>query len=105
LRGFGIISLMKIGNVIHKGLRRFVEADIRAGLPAASVDKIRKIVSFLQDMDSVDELRAVPIWKAHLMTGDKKGTWSLCVTGNWRITFQIDREGTGIINLDYTDYH
>jgi proteic killer suppression protein len=39
------------------------------------------------------------------MTGDRKGTWSLFVTKNWRITFQINQPGVEIINLDYENYH
>ena len=42
---------MKIRNVIHKGLRRFIEDDDASGLPAA-IPKVRKIVSFLQDMET-----------------------------------------------------
>jgi proteic killer suppression protein len=96
---------MKIRNVIHKGLRRFIEEDDSSGLPPAAAPRVRKIVSFLQDMEREDELRSVPLWKAHLMTGDRKGTWSLFVTKNWRITFQINQEEIEIINLDYEDYH
>jgi hypothetical protein len=40
-----------------------MEADERSGLPAASIDKIRAILSFLQDMAAADELRAMPGWK------------------------------------------
>ena len=40
-----------------------------------------------------DELRTVQSWKAHMLTGDRKGTWSLFVTKNWRMTFRIDRRG------------
>jgi proteic killer suppression protein len=88
---------MKIRNVIHKGLRRFIEHDDTAGLPAAVAPKVRKIVSFLQDMEQEAELRTVSSWKAHQLTGDRKGTWSLFVTKNWRLTFQAayvsDRSG------------
>jgi proteic killer suppression protein len=96
---------MRIRNVIHKGLRRFVETDDTSGLPAAAVPKLRKIISFLQDMTHEDELRSVPSWKAHEMAGGRRGTWSLSVTRNWRITFQIDRSGIDIIDLNYEDYH
>jgi toxin HigB-1 len=74
-------------------------------LPPAVAPKVRKIVSFLQDMELESELRSVPLWKAHQMTGDRKGTWSLFVTKNWRITFAIDQDEIEIINLDYEDYH
>jgi toxin HigB-1 len=96
---------MKIRNVVHKSLRRFIEGDDASGLQPPVVEKVRRIVAFLQDMESEEELRTVPSWKAHLLTGNRKGTWSLFVTKNWRITFQIDREEIEIIDLDYEDYH
>ena len=96
---------MKIRNVIHKGLRRFIEDDDASGLQPAVVVKVQRIVSFLQDMEVEDELRAVQSWKAHMLTGDRKGTWSLSVTRNWRMTFRIDRTEIEIIDLDYEDYH
>ena len=96
---------MKIRNVVHKGLRRFIEDDDASGLQPAVVVKVQRIVSFLQDMEVEDELRTVQSWKAHMLTGDRKGTWSLSVTRNWRMTFRIDREEIEIIDLDYEDYH
>jgi toxin HigB-1 len=96
---------MKIRNVIHKGLRRFIEDDDASGLQPAVVVKVQRIVSFLQDMENEDELRTMQSWKAHMLTGDRKGTWSLSVTRNWRMTFRIDREEIEIIDLDYEDYH
>lgn len=96
---------MKIRNVVHKALRRFIEDDDSAGLPPVIVPKVRRIVSFLQDMAHEDELRAIPSWKAHQLTGDRKGTWSLFVTRNWRMTFRIDQVEIEIIDLDYEDYH
>lgn len=96
---------MKIRNVIHKGLRRFIADDDESGLQPAAVAKIRRMVSFLQDMEAEDELRSVPNWKAHLLTGDRKGTRSLSVTKNWRMTFRIDQDEIEIVDLDYEDYH
>ncbi len=96
---------MRIRNIIHKGLRRFVIDDDASGLQSAVVQKLRRMISFLQDMQSEDELRTVPSWKAHLLTGDRKGTWSLFVTKNWRLTFRIDANEIEIIDLDYEDYH
>jgi proteic killer suppression protein len=108
LRNFHFVALfsgMKIRTVKHKGLRRLIEVDDASGLPAPFVDKIRKILSFLQDMEGEDELRSVPSWKAHQLPGDRKGTWSLFVTKNWRITFLIDQAEIEIVELDYEDYH
>ena len=96
---------MIIRNIIHKGLRRFGENDDASGLPPDFVEKIRNIVSFLQEMDDASELRSIPVWKAHQLSGSRKGVWSLAVTRNWRITFSISRVGGEIVDLDFEDYH
>lgn len=67
------------------------------------VDKVLKILAFLQDMEREDELHSVPTWKAHKLTGDRRGTWSLFVTKNWRMTFGVDE--AEIVDLNYEDYH
>ena len=54
-------------------------------------------------MEAEDELYALPVWGAHRLTGDRKGTWSLHVTRNWRLTFRID--GDHIVDVDFEDYH
>jgi len=43
--------------------------------------------------------------EAHVMTGDRKGTWSLHVTRNWRLTFGIDEREKELFDIDYEDYH
>jgi proteic killer suppression protein len=96
---------MRIRNVLHKGLRRFIEDDDKSGIQAAVAEKLRRMISFLQDMEKETELKAMPAWKAHQLTGDRKGTWSLSVTKNWRLTFRIDQTDIEIIDLDYEDYH
>lgn len=96
---------MKIRNVLHRGLRRLIQEDDTAGVQPAVAPKLRRMVSFLQDMEREEELRAVPGWRAHRLTGDRKGTWSLSVTANWRLTFRIDRDEREIVDLDYEDYH
>jgi proteic killer suppression protein len=96
---------MRIMSVRHRGLRRLMQADDTAGLPVAVVPKLRAIPTFLQDMSSEAELSTVPGWRAHKLTGDRKGVWALHVTRNWRLTFRIDDAGVEIVDLDYEDYH
>jgi plasmid maintenance system killer protein len=96
---------MEIRNVIHRGLRRFIEYDDASGLSPAVVEKVRNILTFLQEMEDARELRDVPSWRVHQLSGDRKGTWSLTVTRNWRLTFRIDRTIGEILDLDYEDYH
>ena len=96
---------MKIRNFSHKGLKRLYHEDDKKGVPANTVDKLRKMLAFIQDMEDADELRAIPHWSAHQMAGDRKGRWSLHVTRNWRLTFRIDHEDHEICDVDYEDYH
>ena len=67
------------------------------------MNKLRKMLAFLDAMQDPEQLRALPTWKAHLLTGDRKGTWSLHVTRNRRLTFRIDDDE--IIELNLEDYH
>lgn len=96
---------MKIRNVVHRGLKRFMQHDDASGLSQSAVERVRNILTFLQEMEDARELRDIPRWKAHQLTGDRKGTWSLTVTRNWRITFRIDQTEGEILDLDYEDYH
>ena len=95
---------MKIRNVVHKGLRRFIEDDDESGLQPDVLPKLRRMISFLQNMEQEEELRTAPSWKAHQLIGDRKGTWRLFVIRNWRITFTIDQAEIEIIDLDYEDF-
>ena len=52
-----------------------------------------------------DEPRAIPSWKTHQLTGNRKGVWRLSVTKNWRIAFRVDRQDIAIIDLSFEDYH
>jgi proteic killer suppression protein len=96
---------VRIRNFVHKGLKRLYTEDNPRGLPADAVDKIRKILAFIQHMENADELRSVPVWKAHQISGDRKGTWSLHVTRNWRLTFRVDAAESEILDVNYEDYH
>lgn len=82
-----------------------MDDDDASGLPTRHVDKIRKMLALLQDMEHEGELHAFPSWNPHRLGGDRRGMWSLSVTRNWRITFRIDREEGSLIDLDYEDYH
>lgn len=94
---------MTIRSIVHKGLRRLYEENSSKGLSADTVDKIRKMLTFLDAMEDPEELHSLSLWKAHVLTGDRKGTWTLHVTRNRRLTFRIEDEE--IIELNLEDYH
>ncbi len=96
---------MKIRNFAHKGLNRLYTEDSTKGVPADTVDKLRKMLAYLDNMENPEELRAVKAWKVHTLTGDRKGTWSLNVTCNRRLTFRINTVEREICDVNLEDYH
>ena len=74
-------------------------------MPADTADKLRKMLAFLDDMEDPAELNSLPAWKVHTLTGDRKGTWSLSVTRNRRLTFRIDPTEREIYDVNLEDYH
>ena len=94
---------MRIRSIIHKGLRRLYLDDSAGGLPPEAREKLRAMLTFLQDMRDPETLRAFPLWRVHQLSGARKGVWSLHVTRNWRLTFRI--EDGEIWDVDYEDYH
>ena len=96
---------MKIRNFTHKALKRLYSEGIAKGVPPDTVDKLRKMLGYLDAMEDPEELRSLASWKAHTLTGDRKGTWSLSVTRNRRLTFRIDTAEREICDVNLEDYH
>jgi len=45
----------------------------------------------------------MPGYRLHALKGDRKGFWSVTISGNWRIIFRIV-EGD-VYDVDLVDYH
>ena len=94
---------MDIESIRHKALRRFFETGSAKGL-VGDVGRLRKILAFIDAAGSLDELAVPPNYGLHALTGDRRGTWAMTVTRNWRLTFGINDAGA-LIDLDLEDYH
>lgn len=101
----GYSLLVNIRNFAHKGLKRLYTDDSAKGVPPDTVDKLRKVLAYLDNMEDPEELRALAAWKVHTLTGDRKGTWILRVTRNRRLTFRIDAAEREICDVNLEDYH
>jgi proteic killer suppression protein len=60
---------MRIRNVVHKGLRRLIENDDASGIQAVVAEKLRRMISFLQDMEKRvgwverSDTHQLPLWR------------------------------------------
>jgi proteic killer suppression protein len=95
---------MQIDSIRHRTLRRFAETGLTKGLPSGSVDRLRRMLAYIDAIDAAEELRVPPNYGAHQLTGDRKGEWALTVTRNWRMTFRINAVGA-VKDMDLEDYH
>lgn len=95
---------MEIESIRHKALRRFAETGDPRGLPAGVTDRLRNMLAYLVAIDATTELTVPPNFGAHLLNGERTGTWALTVTKNWRMTFRLD-DAKAIVDMDLEDYH
>jgi proteic killer suppression protein len=94
---------MEIDSIAHKGLRRFFETGNSKGL-VGDTDRLRKMLAFIDAAASLEELATPPNYGLHELTGDRKGTWSMTVTKNWRLTFRVGPKGA-LTDMNLEDYH
>ncbi|GJL63835.1 MAG: hypothetical protein NPIRA04_24890 [Nitrospirales bacterium] len=66
------------------------------------VDRIRAILARLAIAERIEDID-LPEYHLHELKGGRKGTWSVTVRGNWRITFRF--ESGYASNVNFEDYH
>ena len=86
----------------HKGLREFFKSGNRKGIKSEHAFKLARILDRLDASLQPSDMN-LPGYKLHQLLGKDKGTWSVRVSGNWRVTFQFEDEDA--IVVDYKDYH
>jgi proteic killer suppression protein len=91
-----------IRNFRHKALDRFFRKSDRQGIDARQADRIRRILDRLEAVSKPQDM-ALPGYGFHALKGDRKGVYSVSVSGNWRITFRFVEGDATDVNLE--DYH
>lgn len=82
---------------------RLIENDDGRGLGADQIKRLRNILAALITAADMDGVAGPPGWRIHQLRGDRAGTWSISVTGNWRLTFDLEEGEISDLNLE--DYH
>jgi proteic killer suppression protein len=86
----------------HKGLRNLFEQDDARKVKADQVDRLRLILSTLDQAGDVQDMNQ-PTFRLHPLKGNRKGVWAVTVRANWRVTFRF--EGGDAYDVDLEDYH
>ncbi|HEX7880348.1 MAG TPA: type II toxin-antitoxin system RelE/ParE family toxin [Candidatus Eisenbacteria bacterium] len=86
----------------HKGLERFFLRGTTSGIQTKHAGRLRLILGRLNAAVEPRDL-ALPGFELHPSRGQRKGTWAVSVSGNWRITFKFS--GSDVEDVDYEDYH
>ena len=86
----------------HKGLERFFLRGTTAGIQAKHAQRLRLILGRLNVAKEPRDM-GLPGLHFHPLKGERKGTWAVAVSGNWRITVAFS--GPDVVDVDYEDYH
>lgn len=94
---------MVIRTVRHRGILRLIADDDVRELRPDLARRLRNILAVLIAAGDMNGVAGPPGWRIHQLKGGRAGTWSISVSGNWRLTF--DLEQGEIRNLDLEDCH
>lgn len=86
----------------HKGLERFYATGSTSGIQMKHVARLRLILTNLDQAESPNDMD-LPGLRLHELKGNRKETWSVSVSGNWRVTFKFAGNDVEVVN--YEDYH
>lgn len=86
----------------HKGLARFFETGSKSGINPQHGERLRLVLGSLSAAISPKDM-ALPGLDLHELKGERKGTWAVSVSGNWRVTFTFVARDAD--DVSYEDYH
>jgi proteic killer suppression protein len=73
------------------------------GFPADLIATTRRRLFRLNDATLIEDLRAPPGHRLHMLDGGRAGQWSISVNDQFRICFRWGE--TGPEDVEFTDYH
>jgi toxin HigB-1 len=80
---------------------RLIRDDDRSEVRSDHVQRVRRILTALITASDIKALQGPPGWRVHQLQGNRAGTSSISLSGNWRLTFEV-RQGE-ICDLDLED--
>ena len=100
--GTGYTQGVAIRGFRHKGLELFFTAGKTSKILAQHAERLRLILGRLNVATEPRDMN-LPGLQLHQLKGDRRGTWAVSVSGNWRVTFTFVEQD--VDRVDYEDYH
>lgn len=94
---------MGIKSFTHKGLKNLFYKGDSSGVQPIHAEKLILMLDTINASHHPKDLKAIYNNKFSEKIGSGAGVFSIEVSGNWRVTFEITDEGA--VLLDYCDYH
>ncbi|MBA2503660.1 MAG: type II toxin-antitoxin system RelE/ParE family toxin [Pyrinomonadaceae bacterium] len=91
-----------IKSFAHKGLRRLFETGKSRGVAADLQKRLIRQMDVLNAALVAQDMN-LPGYRFHELRGDRRGTYSVTVSGNWRLTFKFQNGDAHDVDLE--DYH
>jgi proteic killer suppression protein len=95
------LLLIEESSLRHRGLLDMVRARRPRRIPQTLEKRIQLRLTVLDQITDIAQLP--PNYRAHELTGNRRGHWSVWVSGPWRMTFRF-RDET-VFDLDLEQYH
>jgi proteic killer suppression protein len=92
---------MGVRDCRHKGLKELYSRGHSARIGVRYAKNALLILDFLSGIAGLKDCEGVKDF--HELKGNRKGTYSMHVTGNYCITFKWD--GRDVYDMDFEDYH
>jgi len=86
----------------NSALRRYWITGKAKGIPAQDLPKIKRLLTSLNAATSPADMN-LPLYRFHQLKGNRKGTYSVTVRANWRLTFEWESDAA--VRVDLEDYH
>ena len=67
--------------------------------------QIEKRLAILEAAETIDDLRSLPSNRLEVLSGDRKGQWSIRINLRWRLCFAWPPGAAGPTDVEIVDYH
>lgn len=86
----------------HRGAERLFTRNDHRGIPAQYAARLERMLDRLDAATKPEDMN-LPGYRFHRLKGKRRDTYSVSLSGNWRLTFCF--EGNDATHIDLEDYH